>query len=118
MLVADIHHVSINIEDLPRSLAFYSDTLGLRALPRPTFAVDGAWLDAGGGRQVHLIVAPVPPDQGQHFAFLVDDMDATVGALTEAGVKVRGPFQIPDSEARQAFFFDPDGNRLEINQPY
>jgi catechol 2,3-dioxygenase-like lactoylglutathione lyase family enzyme len=116
-LVADIHHVSINVADTARAVAFYVDVLGLQVLPRPTMRVSGAWLAAGASRQIHLIEAPVPPDNGQHFAFLVDDLDAAVGALRDAGVEVRGPIEIAGTGARQAFFADPDGNRLEFNQP-
>ena len=60
MLVADIHHVSLNVSDTERSLAFYRDVLGMAELPRPDFSFGGAWLDAGNGRQVHLIEAEVP----------------------------------------------------------
>ncbi len=115
MLVADIHHVSINVSDLDRALGFYVDVLGLSTLPRPDLAVDGAWLAAGDGREIHLIVADVPGDLGQHFAFLVDDIDASCAELRGRDIDVAGPF--PIGTARQAFFHDPDGNRLELNQP-
>jgi glyoxylase I family protein len=117
MLVTDIHHVSINVTETARALDFYVGVLGMELLPRPEISVKGAWLGAGPQRQLHLIEAPVPPDQGQHFAFVVSDIDATVATLQENGCKVRGPFEIADTGARQAFFFDPDGNRLELNQP-
>ncbi len=117
VFVADIHHVSINVTDTGRSVAFYTDVLGLGVLDRPDFGFAGAWLDVGGGRQLHLIEAPVPPDQGQHFAFLVDDIDAAVAVLSERGVDVVGPKSVGGTAARQAFFADPDGNRLELNQP-
>ncbi len=114
-MLRDLHHVSINVADLDRSLAFYEGVLGLRRLPRPPLGSDGAWLDMGGEHQVHLIVGDVPPELGQHFAFAVDDIDEVCGALTAAGVTVRGPR--PIGSGHQAFFHDPDGNRLEINQP-
>lgn len=115
-IVAGIHHVSVNVADLQRAATFYVDLLGLEVLPRPELGVPGHWLDAGGGRQVHLIERPdVPDDVGQHFAFLVDDIDAACRHLTDHGVEVRGPFPIADGQ--QAFFHDPDGNRLELNQP-
>jgi catechol 2,3-dioxygenase-like lactoylglutathione lyase family enzyme len=117
MLVRDLHHVSINVADVERSVAFYVDVLGMDLLPRPDFGFPGAWLGCGGGRQVHLIEATVPEDNGQHFAFQVDDIDASVAALRAAGMTVRGPVPVGDSSARQAFFHDPDGNRLELNQP-
>jgi catechol 2,3-dioxygenase-like lactoylglutathione lyase family enzyme len=117
MLVRDLHHVSINVRDVERAAAFYEGVLGMERLPRPDFGFAGAWLAVGGGRQVHLIEADVPADLGQHFAFEVDDIDAAVEQLRARGLTVRGPVPVGDSAARQAFLHDPDGNRLELNQP-
>jgi glyoxylase I family protein len=117
MLVRDLHHVSINVTDVERATAFYVGVLGMERLARPDFGFAGAWLGVGGGRQVHLIQATVPDDVGQHFAFAVDDIDAAVEALRAAGTTVRGPVPVADTAARQAFLHDPDGNRLELNQP-
>jgi catechol 2,3-dioxygenase-like lactoylglutathione lyase family enzyme len=96
VLVADIHHVSINVSDTRRALAFYEGILGMAVLPRPDFSFGGAWLDAGNGRQIHLIEGDVPPSLGQHVAFRVD---------------------VGDTAIRQAFAHDPDGNLLEFSQP-
>ena len=35
MQIADIHHVSLNVSDLERSVGFYRDVLGMHLLPRP-----------------------------------------------------------------------------------
>lgn len=113
--IADIHHVSINVTDVDRAEAFYVGVLGLTVLPRPDFAFDGRWLDAGNGRQVHLIQSErIPNDVGQHFAFRANDLDRLVQHLAEHEITVAGPK--PVGEGRQAFFHDPDGNRLEIYQ--
>lgn len=113
--IADIHHVSINVADIDRSAAFYTDILGLAVLPRPDFPFPGRWLDAGAGRQVHLIQTDqVPDDVGQHFAFRSTDLDQLCAHLSAHGVTVAGPK--PVGAGRQAFFHDPDGNRLEIYQ--
>lgn len=117
MLVADIHHVSINVADTERSLGFYHGVLGMAVLPRPDFPFGGAWLDAGNGRQVHLIEGDVPPNLGQHVAFRVDDVDATVALLRSAGVDASDAKPVGDTAIRQAFAQDPDGNLLEFSQP-
>lgn len=113
MAIVDLHHVAVNVTDLDRSVAFYTSILGFSILPREGITIPGAWLDVGSGRQIHLVTGSVPDDVGQHVAFVVDDLDATVAELTAAGVDVRGPVVI--GPRRQAFLFDPDGNRLEIN---
>lgn len=117
MIVRDLHHVSINVVDVERAASFYVDVLGMDRLDRPDVGFPGAWLGFAGGRQVHLIEATVPGDVGQHFAFAVDDIEVAVAALASAGTAVRGPAPVGESGARQAFFHDPDGNRLELNQP-
>jgi len=118
VLIADIHHVSLNVSDTERALTFYHDLLGMALLDRPPFDFDGAWLDAGGGRQVHLIETDrVPADVGQHFAFRVDDIDAVVATVRSAGYDIGDPKTVAGGVARQTFVLDPDGNRIEFNEP-
>ena len=117
MLVDGFHHASINVDDLDAAKGFYVELLGLTPLDRPDLGVGGVWLDAGDGRQIHLIDLPnVPPDCGQHFAFRVADVESTVAALRAAGIEVSDPRQIADV-AKQAMCHDPCGNRVEFNQP-
>jgi catechol 2,3-dioxygenase-like lactoylglutathione lyase family enzyme len=109
-----VHHVSINVDDVEAALAFYTGVLGfsLRG-DRPDFPFGGAWLDAG-GQQLHLIEAPPPAGLGQHFAVLVDDLDATVAELRDRGVDVSDPS--PVASSRQSFVTDPAGNLVELHQ--
>ena len=117
VIIGGIHHVSLNVSDTERSLAFYRDTLGLAPVPRPAFAFAGAWLDAGDGRQVHLIeTADVPPDLGQHIAFRVAELEAAIGRIRDAGYQIGDAKPVADTTIRQAFGFDPDGNRVELTQ--
>lgn len=118
VIIGGIHHVSLNVADTERSLAFYRDVLGLAPLPRPAFTFAGAWLDAGDDRQVHLIETPnVPPDLGQHLAFRVGDLDAAIERIRGAGYQVGDAKSVADTTIRQAFALDPDGNRVEFTQP-
>ena len=52
---------------------------------------------------------------GQHFALLVDDLDAAVAELRDQGLEVSDPS--PVGPGRQAFTADPAGNMIELNQP-
>jgi glyoxylase I family protein len=110
-----VDHVSINVDDVDAALEFYVDALGLKPRPdRPDFGFPGAWLDAG-AQQVHLIGAAPPPDRGQHFAVLVDDLDAAVADLRAKGIDVSEP--APVGTGRQSFLRDPSGNQVELHQP-
>ena len=115
MRPAGLHHVSINVNDVPAARDFYVRVLGLTERPdRPDFSFDGAWLDAG-DQQVHLIEADVPPPLGQHFALAVTNLDAAVADLRALGVPVTDP--VPVGLGRQAFVSDPAGNRVELQEP-
>ena len=110
-----VHHVSINVDDVDAAIAFYVDVLGLtQRQDRPAdLGVDGVWLDAG-AQQVHLIHAPPPAARGQHFALLVDDLDAAVDELRGRSVAVSDP--VPVGRSRQSFLEDPAGNLIELHQ--
>ena len=109
-----VHHVSVNVADAGTATAFYTDVLGGRVRDdRPDFGIGGAWIDLG-ATQVHLIEAEVPPNLGQHFAVLVEDLDEAVAELRGQGLEVGDPS--PVGSGRQAFLTDPDGNAIELHQ--
>ena len=106
-----VHHVSVNVADVDEALKFYVDGLGLAVrTDRPPLGVAGAWLDAG-GQQVHLIQSDPPRPLGQHFALLVDDLDAVIDELRSRRSRCRirhrsGPATRPSSAT-------PPGNTIE-----
>jgi glyoxylase I family protein len=118
MELEGIHHVSLNVHDAAETARFYEEVLELRRLERPDFGFPGAWFEMDDGRQVHLIEvgsghrAP----GGQHFAIRVRDIDEQVAALRDRGVEIGDPHELPGA-GRQAFFKDPAGNEIELNQP-
>ncbi len=108
--------MSICVKSVDEAVAFYTDVLGLVALPRPDFGFPGAWLEAG-GQQLHLMESDgARPVGGDHFAVRVDDLDACVADIREDGVTVDTVGPIPGA-GRQAFLRDPSGNQIELNQP-
>ena len=110
-----VHHVSINVDDLAAALSFYTTVLGLEGrTDRPDFGIGGAWLNAG-TQQVHLIDAPVPPNQGQHFALAFGDLVAVVEELRRQGITVSDPVTV--GRGMQCFTTDPSGNTVELHQP-
>jgi len=106
--------VSINVTDVAEATRFYTEVLGAtRRDDRPNLGFDGAWLDLG-GQQLHLLEGEAPPAMGQHFAILVDDLDAAVGDLRARGIDVGDPSRI--GAARQCFLQDPCGNAIELHE--
>ena len=118
MKVTRIHHASVSTagkhDDAQR---FYTDVLGLPLAPRPDLGVGGCWLQAGPESQVHLIDAEpagagIDPI-GHHYCLAVDDLDAAVADLEEAGVEY---FRIGEGAGAQVFVTDPAGNTIEFQQ--
>jgi glyoxylase I family protein len=118
-LATDIHHVSLLIADLQRSLAFYEGVLGLELeQSRPDLGYPGAWLKLG-DRQVHLLELPNPDPvqdrpahagRDRHLALTVSDIAQLESALLAAGVGLTKS----RSGRRALFCRDPDGNGLEF----
>ena len=114
MQTQGVHHVAINVADVEEAVVFYTKSLGLTVRSdRPDFGFPGAWLDTG-DQQVHLVQAPTPPSQGQHFALLVTDLDTAIAELRQDGIHVSDA--VPVGTARQAFVTDPSGNTIELHQ--
>jgi catechol 2,3-dioxygenase-like lactoylglutathione lyase family enzyme len=116
MRPSGIHHVAICVDDAEAAKTFYCDVLGFTSVSaRPTEFGPGHWLDAG-GQQVHLMeVADATKNPG-HFALRVDDLDAVVTEISEAGVRIDRIPHTPGA-GQQAFLRDPAGNVIELNQP-
>lgn len=140
-MIIGIHHSSVSVSDLDRSLAFYRDSLGLKLL----YTSEGggeetsrgvglkgakmrlAVLEAGDDT-IELIqyVTPEgkpyklqPCDIGSmHIAFRVSDVHKMCEELKRKGVKFNAqPIEIKDGSMKGwlwTYFKDPDGAQLEL----
>ncbi len=122
MKITAPHHVALLTSNFDKLRTFYVDLLG--------FPVIGAYSDRRiifigvGTVAIELIErAGVTNDKSGgwgHFAFEVEDVDATYEALVLLGVPFHVvPNDIPEGAPvnRVAFFRDPDGNELQLVQP-
>lgn len=109
-----VHHVSINVTDTEPARGFY-EQLGFESIERPDLSFPGAWLKLGAA-ELHLLEIPPPDAKGQHFSIHVDDLDAALATLAEAGIEADRTGGI-DGVCRQAFLSDPSGNQVELTQP-
>ena len=113
-------HFSLPVTDLDRSRAFYEKLLGMKVIEQSSRMV---FLRTG---ETYFILAkgnaPMKYDSTKstpvHHAFKVrpDEFDWSISFLRDSGVEVfnienrnEGVFWGP-----QAYFLDPDGNKLEI----
>ena len=98
----ELHHVSVVVPSIAESLAFYRDTLGMRAGPvheLPDQRVRVLFLSGPGGRLE--LLEPMDADSGvarflaergraslHHVCFVVDGLRATLVALAERGIEL------------------------------
>ena len=96
-----IDHIGVATDDLEGALALYEETLGMPVAHRETVesqGVEAVLLDVGDGH-VELL-RPLGEDTAvgkfiakrgaglHHVAYAVDDIDATLAALKEAGIEL------------------------------
>ena len=113
-------HFSLPVTDLDRSRKFYEGVLGMKVIEQSARMV---FLQTGDD---HIILAkgkePLKYDSAKntpvHHAFKVkpDEFQSSIEDLRKNGVEV---FNIEDRNegvfwGPQAYFLDPDGNKLEI----
>lgn len=106
-MLGRIDHIGVATEDLDGAIALYEDTLGMPVAHRETLesqGVEAVLLDVGEGH-VELL-RPLGPDTPvgkylekkgpglHHVAYAVDDIEAVLGGLKEAGI------ELIDSEPR------------------
>jgi catechol 2,3-dioxygenase-like lactoylglutathione lyase family enzyme len=112
------------VDDVDAALPFYA-ALGFELADRwgPPFAIverDGLalWL-AGPGTSARkpLASGAVPQPGGwNRIVIEVDDLDATVAALRQAGARLRSE-PIAGPGGRQVLVDDPSGNPIEVFEP-
>jgi catechol 2,3-dioxygenase-like lactoylglutathione lyase family enzyme len=115
------------VDEMDPALAFYRDRLGFEVVmhPAPTFAMLARGelrlllsvpSEQGGGGQV--LAGGLRPEPGgwNRFQIEVDDLDAEVERLREAGATFRSDI-LHGVGGDQAIVEDPAGNAVELFQP-
>jgi len=111
-----LNHVAIHVADVPASEKFYREVLQLESIPRPGFTFPGAWFRLGVDQELHLIGDRQQPvhshNRGNHYALMVDDIDAWERHFQQIGVPSRR--QVRPDGAHQVYVADPDGHVIEL----
>lgn len=137
-------HLGMTVRSLERTLEFYCGVLGAEPMWRPSTPREGTQIDTIFGLHgTRVLIAGVdlhgmvieffqflapPVADGtfrtdyttggwKHLCLVVDDIEAEVARLIEAGVRFRHPVQLLPNGSKMAYFDDPDGIMLELNQP-
>ena len=120
----DLLHTMIRVEDLERSVRFYTEVLGLREQRRKVLEkADATLVFLTDEREQHAIELTYNHDgrdyelgnQFGHFAFGVQDLDRVREELQSHGVEFsRGPYRVSEGGSRIAFIRDPDGIEIEL----
>jgi catechol 2,3-dioxygenase-like lactoylglutathione lyase family enzyme len=113
-----MNHFTILTADVPATIEFYADLLGLTPGPRPPFDFPGAWLYAGGQPILHVIggrpSAELKAGVIDHMAFTANGLAGTLARLRTRGI-VHDCRRLPGSGTWQVFFHDPNGARVELD---
>jgi glyoxylase I family protein len=125
---AGVHHLAIAVRDLPATVSFYQDVLGLPVLrrwPAPEgAAIDGAsidrsvWLDLGAGAFLALerTAAGVPGRDDQLPGLQLLALRIAVAARAEwEGSFARAGVPIVHRTAYTIYVRDPEGNRIGLS---
>ncbi|GFP84040.1 methylmalonyl-coa epimerase mitochondrial [Phtheirospermum japonicum] len=131
---ACLNHLSRESPDVKRLAKFYIEIFGFEQVESPKFEFEVIWLKLGSSLYLHLIerdpnsklpegpwsspsssvADPENLPRGHHLCLYVPNLDSFILTLKEKGIKIHERTQ-PDGKTKQAFFFDPDGNGLEVS---
>ena len=126
-----ILHTMLRVGDLDRSIAFYTQVLGMKLLSRQDYPEGKFTLAFVGfdervdGRQVGDAEIELTHNWGVesyeigtgygHIAITTDDIDTTLALLAEQGIEPeKPPYTIREGGSRLCFVKDPDGYRVEL----
>lgn len=128
-----LHHVSFSSDNVSRLDAFYNDVL---QLPPVTYDIPKQETGKGyagqlafrtdGDVQTHIAQKDltigfktghaVNPVERGHIAYRTDDIHAFMAHLDAQGVQYSDYGHTAAKEWHQIFFYDPDGNIIEVHQ--
>ena len=142
-MITGLNHTGFVVRDIDKSIAFYTDVMGLDLLRRRTatgefisrvVGFEGAHLElailnVGGTHNLELVQYVFPPGKkgtisrndlgASHLAFNVDDMDEYYDTMSKKGLRFVGPPGVREMEGtgglvKSAYAQDPDDNWLEF----
>ncbi len=126
MKLDGVHHIGVNVCDLDRAEAFYTEVLGFKVIDRYQEEIRHSMLDTGAAK-IHLFesidlkfdeaIHRLSEDGYAHMAFGTsrERFPQVMAELKKTNIPFRGPLILGKGES--VHFKDPDGNHLEIRCP-
>ena len=124
-----LYHIGIPVNNVERAVKFYTEVLGMTIakLNRDDMGdhLERADLRSGDSMVV-LFQRPTPieknaikEDGATHHAFVVsnEDFELAVHKMADLGVKIHNVSTVDRPTGRGFYFFDPDGNLLQLYAP-
>lgn len=115
-------HISIHVNNLERSVAFYTQLFSLDSIPDPFPEYRVTWFKLGEQSQLHIFEDKSNiPKSKYHFCFRVLSLDDFIGILKSRGISYfdssgkEGMITRRSDKVQQIYFYDPDGHKLEVN---
>lgn len=125
-MIKKLEHIGVYVNDMDESIRFYTEVMGMRLAARKRLAnqVELGFLSFPDTDHVEIELigrgTEGMPDNGivHHIAFTVSDIKQEVDRLKALGIRMldQEPREILDG-VLIAFFFGPNGERLELFQP-
>ncbi|CAG7628151.1 Ethylmalonyl-CoA/methylmalonyl-CoA epimerase [Paenibacillus solanacearum] len=125
-MIHKLEHIGVMVNDMDASVKFYTEVIGLQLVNRAKLddGVELGFLSFPGSSDIELELigrgSDGLSDSGKvhHIAFTVSDIEAEVERLKGLGVRMmdQAPRVILNG-VKIAFFYGPDGERLEFFQP-
>ena len=120
MAISDLNHFTVLTDDVPGTVRFCAELVGLVEGPRPAFDFPGAWLYAGSRAVLHVVGGrpreALRPGVIDHVAFSATGLADTLARLKAGGIDAICQ-QLPGGGDWQVFFHDPNGARVELDFP-
>ncbi|XP_051127589.1 uncharacterized protein LOC127249036 [Andrographis paniculata] len=130
--VPGFHHVARETLDVKRLAQFYAEIFGFEQIESPKFPCEVIWMKLG-SFYLHLIekdpesklpespwnataavTNPKHLPRGHHLCLYMPNFESFVQSLKEKGIEIHEK-TLHDGKTKQVFFFDPDGNGLEVS---
>ena len=127
-----LQHILIQTTDLPGTVRWWHEVLGLEPGPNPEFGFPVAWLYCEGEDVLHITEGGAGVSANRqaylaqtsqaargtgvldHIAFHTDDLPGTLARLAQHGVAFTSR-RVDAQGLFQLFLFDPNGVKVELN---